>query len=120
MGITTSTRSTKIRATPEWRPDCSWYDEYGLDLTDFNVETEDPDNDGFSNIVEYKNEPVGVRYDAKDSIGQVDQPDRRQEPSRVPGPPAAAEIRDAAVPHPVHRIPAAQRQNALPAATSRT
>jgi len=43
-----------------------WYDQHGLDLTDANVDNEDPDGDGFSNIVEYKNEPVGVRYEAKD------------------------------------------------------
>jgi hypothetical protein len=43
-----------------------WYDEHGLDFTDPNVDIEDPDNDGFSNITEYKNEPVGVRYEAKD------------------------------------------------------
>jgi len=43
-----------------------WYDAHNLDWTDVNVETNDPDGDGFSNITEYKNEPVGVRYDAKD------------------------------------------------------
>jgi hypothetical protein len=34
----------------------SWYQKYGLDFTDPNVDREDPDNDGFSNIVEFKNE----------------------------------------------------------------
>jgi len=38
-----------------------WYKKYGLDFTDSNVDREDPDNDGFSNIVEYRNDPVGVR-----------------------------------------------------------
>ncbi len=44
-----------------------WYDKHGLDLTDANIDHEDPDGDGFSNITEYKNEPIGVRYDAKDA-----------------------------------------------------
>ena len=44
-----------------------WYDKHGLDFRDANVDTEDPDGDGFSNITEYKNEPVGTRYDAKDA-----------------------------------------------------
>ncbi|HEX4141450.1 MAG TPA: hypothetical protein VHY09_13965, partial [Candidatus Methylacidiphilales bacterium] len=43
-----------------------WYDKHSLDLRDGNVDNEDPDGDGFSNITEYKNEPVGVRYEAKD------------------------------------------------------
>jgi hypothetical protein len=34
----------------------SWYQKYGLDFTDPNVDREDPDGDGFSNIVEFKNE----------------------------------------------------------------
>jgi hypothetical protein len=34
----------------------TWYQKYGLDFTDPNVDREDPDNDGFSNIVEFKNE----------------------------------------------------------------
>jgi len=34
----------------------SWYQKYGIDFTDPNVDREDPDNDGFSNIVEFKNE----------------------------------------------------------------
>jgi hypothetical protein len=34
----------------------SWYQKYGIDFTDSNVDREDPDNDGFSNVVEFKNE----------------------------------------------------------------
>jgi hypothetical protein len=41
----------------------SWYRKYGLDFTDPNVDREDPDGDGFSNIVEFKNDPVGKRND---------------------------------------------------------
>jgi hypothetical protein len=47
----------------------SWYRKYGLDFTDPNVDREDPDNDGFSNIVEFKNDPVGVREKASDCDG---------------------------------------------------
>jgi len=47
----------------------SWYGKYGLDFTDPNVDREDPDNDGFSNIVEFKNDPVGVRQKASDCDG---------------------------------------------------
>jgi hypothetical protein len=47
----------------------SWYAKYGLDFTDPNVDREDPDGDGFSNIVEYKNDPVGVRQKAVDLDG---------------------------------------------------
>jgi hypothetical protein len=36
----------------------SWYQKYGIDFTDQNVDREDPDNDGFSNIVEFKNEQL--------------------------------------------------------------
>jgi hypothetical protein len=36
----------------------SWYQKYGIDFTDSNVDREDPDNDGFSNIVEFKNEQI--------------------------------------------------------------
>ena len=36
----------------------SWYQKYGIDFTDANVDREDPDNDGFSNIVEFKNETL--------------------------------------------------------------
>lgn len=47
----------------------SWYRKYGLDFTDSNVDREDPDNDGFSNIVEFRNDPVGVRQKASDCDG---------------------------------------------------
>src|ERR1700722_2663560 len=46
-----------------------WYQKYGLDFTDPNVDREDPDNDGFSNIVEFKNDPVGVPQKASDCDG---------------------------------------------------
>lgn len=47
----------------------SWADAHGLDITDGNIDHEDPDGDGFSNLTEFKNEPVGVRLDAKDVDG---------------------------------------------------
>ena len=47
----------------------SWYQKYGLDFTDPHVDQEDPDGDGFSNIVEFKNDPVGVRQKAADCDG---------------------------------------------------
>ncbi len=47
----------------------SWYRKYHLDFTDGNVDREDPDGDGFSNIVEFKNDPVGVRQKASDCDG---------------------------------------------------
>jgi hypothetical protein len=47
----------------------SWYRKYNLDFTDPNVDREDPDNDGFSNLAEYKNEPEGVRLKAADCDG---------------------------------------------------
>lgn len=47
----------------------SWYDKYGLDIQDPNIDREDPDGDGFSNITEYKNEPVGQRIKASDCDG---------------------------------------------------
>jgi len=47
----------------------SWYRKYGLDFTDSNIDREDPDNDGFSNIVEFKNDPVSVRQKAADCDG---------------------------------------------------
>ena len=54
---------------PERRAPLSWYSKFGLDFTDPNVDREDPDNDGFSNIVEFKNDPVGVRQKASDCDG---------------------------------------------------
>jgi hypothetical protein len=47
----------------------SWYRKYGLDFTNPGVDREDPDNDGFSNIVEFKNDPPGVRQKAADLDG---------------------------------------------------
>ncbi len=60
----------------------SWYRQNGLDFTDSNVDREDPDGDGFSNIVEYKNEPVGTRYKAADCDGSkaTDPHDPKQHP----------------------------------------
>jgi hypothetical protein len=46
-----------------------WYRKYNLDITDGSVDREDPDGDGFSNIVEFKNDPVGVRQKASDCDG---------------------------------------------------
>ncbi len=46
-----------------------WYRKYNLDITDGNVDREDPDGDGFSNVVEFKNDPVGVRQKASDCDG---------------------------------------------------
>ena len=47
----------------------SWYEKYGLSITDPNVDRADPDGDGFSNIVEFKNDPIGVRQKASDCDG---------------------------------------------------
>ena len=47
----------------------SWCQKYGLDFTDSNIGREDPDGDGFSNIVEFKNDPVGVKQNAADCDG---------------------------------------------------
>ncbi len=47
----------------------SWYEQYGLSFTDPGVDREDPDGDGFSNIVEFKNEQVGERLKASDCDG---------------------------------------------------
>ncbi len=47
----------------------SWYKKNGLDFQDSNVDREDPDGDGFSNIVEYRNEQVGERLKAADCDG---------------------------------------------------
>jgi hypothetical protein len=60
-----------------------WYSKNGLDFTDPNVDREDPDNDGFSNIVEYKNDPVGVRQNPSDCDGtkSTDPRDAKSHPS---------------------------------------
>jgi hypothetical protein len=47
----------------------SWYKKNGLNFQDPNVDREDPDGDGFSNVVEYKNEQVGERLKAIDCDG---------------------------------------------------
>ncbi len=47
----------------------SWYQKYGIDFTSPTVDREDPSGDGFSNIVKYKNEPVGAKYKASDLDG---------------------------------------------------
>lgn len=39
----------------------SWYQKYGLDFTDPNVDREDPDGDGFSNKVEFMNEALNAK-----------------------------------------------------------
>lgn len=61
------------KVTPDMRSPSGiplwWYDKYGLDITDGNVDREDPDGDGFSNIVEFRNDPVGVHRNAADLDG---------------------------------------------------
>jgi hypothetical protein len=47
----------------------SWYKKYAIDFTSATVDREDPDNDGFSNITEFKNEDVGQRLNAADLDG---------------------------------------------------
>jgi hypothetical protein len=47
----------------------SWYQKYSIDFTSATVDREDPDNDGFSNITEFKNEQVGERVKAFDLDG---------------------------------------------------
>jgi hypothetical protein len=47
----------------------SWYQKNRLDFTDPNIDREDPDGDGYSNIVEFRNDPVGVRQKAADCDG---------------------------------------------------
>ena len=60
----------------------SWCDEHHLDITDANIDREDPDGDGFSNLTEYKNEPVGERYDANklDGTQSTDPNDAKSHP----------------------------------------
>ena len=51
----------------------SWYQKYGIDFTDPNVDHEDPDNDGFSNIVEFRNEQAkATDADGAKSTNPVD------------------------------------------------
>jgi hypothetical protein len=51
----------------------SWYQKYGLDFTDPNVDREDPDNDGFSNIVEFKGEQLhAAEADGSKSTNPLD------------------------------------------------
>jgi hypothetical protein len=61
----------------------SWCDAHQLDITDVNIDREDPDGDGFSNLTEYKNEPVGVRYDAHklDGSQSTDPNDAKSHPA---------------------------------------
>jgi len=47
----------------------SWYQKYGMDITQPDIDHQDPDNDGFSNLTEYKNEKVGERLNAADLDG---------------------------------------------------
>lgn len=47
----------------------SWYTSHGFDISDVNIDREDPDGDGFSNITEFKNEEVGTRVKALDCDG---------------------------------------------------
>jgi len=51
----------------------SWYQKYSLDFTNPNIDREDPDNDGFSNIVEYKNEQAkAIDCDGTKSTNPLD------------------------------------------------
>ena len=47
----------------------TWYDKYGLDFQDSTIDRADSDHDGFSNIVEYRNDAVGQRQKAADCDG---------------------------------------------------
>jgi hypothetical protein len=47
----------------------SWYRKYHLDFTKAGIDREDTDGDGFSNIVEFKNESPGQRLSAYDCDG---------------------------------------------------
>jgi hypothetical protein len=57
----------------------SWYQKYGIDFTDPNVDREDPDHDGFSNIVEFKNEQINA-FEA-DGTHSTDPLDSQSHPS---------------------------------------
>ncbi|HUB66802.1 MAG TPA: Amuc_1099 family pilus-like system protein [Candidatus Methylacidiphilales bacterium] len=41
-----------------------WYQKYHIDFTASDVDRQDPDGDGFSNLTEFKNEQPGQRLDA--------------------------------------------------------
>jgi hypothetical protein len=51
----------------------SWYQKYGMDFTDPNIDREDPDNDGFSNKTEFVNEAAKAdTYDGANSTNPLD------------------------------------------------
>lgn len=54
--------------TPSGIP-LKWFGKYDLDIKDPGVDRQDPDGDGFSNIVEFRNDPVGVHQNAADLDG---------------------------------------------------
>ncbi|MEI9999049.1 MAG: hypothetical protein WDO13_07715 [Verrucomicrobiota bacterium] len=93
----------------------SWYEKYGLDFTDPNVDREDPDNDGFSNITEFKNEPIALQGPPTSTAPSRAIPST---PRAIPSTSAAyrlQKVRTAGLPHPVQGLPAAQRRVPLPA-----
>lgn len=47
----------------------SWYRSHNIDITTPDIDRDDPDNDGFSNWTEFKNEQVGERLNAADCDG---------------------------------------------------
>jgi hypothetical protein len=51
----------------------SWYQKYGLNFQDPNIDREDPDNDGFSNKTEFVNEAAKAdQYDGANSTSPLD------------------------------------------------
>jgi hypothetical protein len=51
----------------------SWYRKYHQDITDPNIDREDPDNDGFSNRIEFFNEmPLNSKPDGSKSTNPLD------------------------------------------------